>query len=281
MVRTKRPMTAMSGALQCSITREIKIKLYGGRLQFKCPEKDIINIDGTDCIKVNSRTRAWIQAVCGVANVQLETDDDEKQWKHAYSLASTPGWKSLLDARYEHCQRNSQDDDDEESKRPEEKKSLFGESESPNKGWKIPRAVALKWRDEPELIDVHVGGGRTIRLERAARRSAIPVVALIAANIEDFILHLGKDLTLESLTPRSYGQNDEKGVYNKTVITNDREYHYKFKIGDAGRHVVLASDTSRSDGSDFEDTPDDALEDAPQDNNDVIDAGDIAPEVGI
>ena len=71
-------MTAMSGALQCSIAREIKIKLYGGRLQFKCPEKDIINIDGTDCIKVNSRTRPWILAVCGVANVELETDDDEK-----------------------------------------------------------------------------------------------------------------------------------------------------------------------------------------------------------
>ena len=272
-------MTAMSGALQCSIAREIKIKLYGGRLQFKCPEKDIINIDGTDCIKVNSRTRAWILAACGVANVELETDDDEKHWKHAYSLASTPGWKSLLDARYEHCQRNLQDD--EESKRTEEKKTLFGESESPNKGSKIPRAVALKWRDEPELIDVHVGGGRTIRLERAARRSAIPVVALIAANIEDFILHLGKDLTLESLTPRSYGQNDEKGVYSKTIRdpVYDREYNYKFKLGDAGKHVALDSDASHcSDGSDLEDTPDGALEDAPQDSNDVIDAGDIAPE---
>ena len=272
-VNKKRGFSAVSGPLQCSIVRDTRIKLYGGRVEVKVNETDIIDVDGVDCVKIASNKRDWIIAVAAVAGVELELDDDNRSWKHGYTLAHTRGWKSLQDARFE-ASRDCAQSDDEESTKPAVR-SLFSESEqSPSSSSKISRAIAQKWRVELELIDIHVDNN-VIKIVRHARRSAIPVIALTPLNIENFISHIAKDCTLDSMTPRAYGQNEEKGVYTKKV-TDSRGvvYNYKFSIDDDGKHVS-------QDGADSDAVVIDAGdEDEPQScvDEDVVDAGDVEGE---
>ena len=242
-------------------------------MEVKVNETDIIDVDGVDCVKIASNKRDWIIAVAAVAGVELELDDDNRSWEHGYTLAHTVGWKSLLDARFE-ASRDCVQSDDEESTKPAVK-SLFSESEqSPSSSSKISRAIAQKWRVELELIDIHVDNN-VIKIVRHARRSAIPVIALTPLNIENFISHIAKDCTLDSMTPRAYGQNEEKGVYTKKV-TDSRGvvYNYKFSIDDDGKHVS-------QDGADSDAVVIDAGdEDEPQScvDEDVVDAGDVEGE---
>ena len=217
----------------------------------KCPDKEISIVDDTECVKVLSNKRLWVKAVAAVAGVQLDAGDDDSaasggsKWERNYTLGNTPGWKSLLEARYEASKKTAVEEDEEPPK-----KKLFADTEpSCNKSPAITRALAHVFRSEPLLIDVSLGGDRFIRMERTATRMGAPVIALTPENIERFITYLAEDLTLESLTPRAYGQNDVKGVYTKTITTTKgNSLAYNFTVTDEGKHVYVAESDGDADG---------------------------------
>ena len=73
----KRQIEAADGALNCTVHRDITIKLLGGRIVIKCPDKEISIVDDTECVKVLSNKRLWVKAVAAVAGVQLDAGDDD------------------------------------------------------------------------------------------------------------------------------------------------------------------------------------------------------------